>query len=409
VGFGLLGEKLGHSYSPLIYRYFGIQDYRLFEVPPAGVEAFLRGGGLTALNVTIPYKKTMLPFCDSLTPIARRLGNVNLLRFDEHGRIHGDNTDYAGFRGLLDCAGFSVRCKKVLVLGTGGAAQTVTAVLEEQGASCVIQITRSGQENYTNLDHHRNARLLVNATPVGMYPDVDASPVSLEQFPALEGVIDLVYNPLRTRLVLEAQTRGIPAVGGLFMLAAQGRAAAQVFLGRLIEEKESVGVYHALLREMENIAIVGMPGSGKSTVGKILAEEMGRPFVDLDDLITQTTGRSPEEIIKRDGEAAFRDIECRILCQSAKRCGIVLSTGGGTVLRQENQKALGMNSRVYWLRRPLEQLEIAGRPLSWNLSEMYLLRRPIYERVSNAVVDMGSSTHEAAQQIMEEFDEHTRA
>lgn len=193
------------------------------------------------------------------------------------------------------------------------------------------------------------------------------------------------------------------------MLAAQGRAAAQVFLGRLIEEKESVGVYHALLREMENIAIVGMPGSGKSTVGKILAEGMGRPFVDLDDLITQTTGGSPEEIIKRDGEAAFRDIECRILCQSAKRCGIVLSTGGGTVLRQENQKALGMNSRVYWLRRPLEQLEIAGRPLSRNLSEMYLLRRPIYEKVSNAVVDMGSSTHEAARQIMEEFDEHTRA
>lgn len=406
--YGLLGKTLTHSHSPLIYEQLGIADYRLFEVPPDGVEVFVRGGGLTGLNVTIPYKKTVMPLCDTLSDTARRLGNVNTLRFDSNGRIHGDNTDYAGLRATLLRGGFAVKERKVVILGTGGAAQTAAAVARDLGARAVVHVSRTGEDHYGNLDRHTDAQLLINATPVGMYPHCDAAPLSLDCFEALEGVVDLVYNPLRTRLLQEAEQRGVRCAGGLFMLAEQGRAAAEVFLGHAIDPDATNRVYAALLQKVEGIALVGMPGSGKSAVAQAVAALMHRECIDLDVKIAAQAGMSPAQMIEQEGESAFRALEAETLQNAAREGGRVISTGGGAVLRAENRAALRQNSRVYWLKRPIAELATEGRPLSKDLPALYERRRPAYEAAADVMIDTQQTPEETARKIVEEFYEYTR-
>ncbi|ODU54947.1 MAG: hypothetical protein ABT01_07365 [Clostridium sp. SCN 57-10] len=406
--YGLLGKTLAHSHSPLIYAQLGIADYRLFETPPDGVESLIRGGELAGLNVTIPYKKTVMPFCDTLSDTARRLGNVNVLRFDSNGRIHGDNTDYAGLRATLLRGGFAVEGRKVAILGTGGAAQTAAAVAHDLGARTVVHVSRTGEDNYGNLDRRADAQLLINATPVGMYPNCDAAPLSLDCFEALEGVVDLVYNPLRTRLLQQAMQRGVRCAGGLFMLAEQGRAAAEIFLGHAIDPAATNRVYAALLQKVEGIALVGMPGSGKTAVAQAVAALMQRGCIDLDASIAGQEGKSPAQIIEQDGESAFRTIEAEVLQSAACEGGRVMATGGGAVLRAENRAALRQNSRVYWLKRPLSELETTGRPLSKDLPALYERRRPAYEAAADVMIDTQQTPEETARKIVEEFYEYTR-
>lgn len=380
--YGLLGGQLGHSYSPLLHRLLGGYDYDLCPHPDeAGALAFVREGGYAGLNVTIPYKRTVVPLCAALSPVAEALGSVNTLVRRADGSLYGDNTDYEGFRWMLARAGLDPAGRKCLVLGSGGAAVTVRAVLAALGAAEVVTISRRGPDHYGNLARHADAGLIVNATPVGMYPDSDAAPLSLEGFPALAGVADLIYNPGRTRLLQQAEALGIPHAGGLSMLAAQARRAAELFTGRDIPDAALEAALAAVEGQSRNIAIIGMPGAGKTTTGRRLAAALGRPFLDMDEELRCRTGRSSAEIIRADGEDAFRRAETALLADVGRRSGIVLATGGGVVTRPENYFHLRQNSRVVFLnRRDIDALPTAERPLSQARSPRALARErlPLY-------------------------------
>ncbi len=380
--YGLLGRQLGHSYSPKIHRLLGGYDYDLCPQPPEAVEAFVRSGAYTGLNVTIPYKKTVVPFCDVLSPVAQRLGSVNTLLRRADGTFFGDNTDYDGFRYLLQRAQIEPAGCKCLVLGSGGAAVTVRAVLEDLGAAEIVTISRSGENHYGNLSRHADAAVIINTTPVGMYPDNDAAPLSLEGFPALRGVVDIVYNPARTRLLQQAADLGIPCAGGLSMLVAQAHRAAELFTGTTIDPAKIAAVTTQIDAQNRSIALIGMPGSGKSTTGRALAQALGRKFVDLDEELVRRAGRSIPDIFATDGEAVFRQMETEVVRDLCRSSGLVIATGGGVVTQPRNRYPLCQNSHVVFLRQPdLSALPTEGRPLSQSgsLSEMAKVRLPLYD------------------------------
>lgn len=401
--YGLLGERLGHSYSPAIHAALADYDYRLYEVPREELDAFLTRREFDGLNVTIPYKKAVIPYCAALSPIAAELGSVNVLLRRPDGTLLGDNTDAYGFAGLVRRSGIDPAGKKALVLGSGGASATVCAVLRQLGAAVVTVISRSGPDNYENLDRHADAELIVNATPVGMFPGNGASPVDLERFPRCAGVLDVVYNPARTALLLQAEARGIPCAGGLYMLAAQGKRAAELFLDKAIDDAETDRVCAMLSREMENIILIGMPGCGKTTVAAALGEALGRPVLDSDEAVERAAGRSIPEIFAEGGEAAFRALETAALAELGKRSGVILATGGGCVTRRENYPLLHQNGRIFWLRRDIEKLPTAGRPISQSrdLADLSREREALYRAFADRSIDNNGAVESTAAQILE--------
>ena len=400
---GLLGEKLGHSYSPQIHAELADYEYRLYEKAPDAVEDFVRNGDWHGLNVTIPYKKTVIPFCDALSETAAEIGSVNTLLRRPDGTIFGDNTDAFGFETLLTrTVPGSIAGWKALVLGTGGASVTVCAVLRRRGAE-VVTISRSGENNYQNLDRHADARLLVNTTPVGMYPKTGVSPVELSAFPRLRCVLDVVYNPARTALLLQAEARGIPHAGGLVMLVAQAKRSSEIFLGNTLPDGEIPRITALLSASMQNIILVGMPGCGKSTVGALLAEKLNRPLLEADAELVKTAGMPIQVIFENEGEAGFRRRETGTLSELGKRSGAVISTGGGCVTRSENYPLLHQNGTIVWLRRDLDKLAREGRPLSLNadLSAMYAVREPLYARFADFTVENTGTPAETVDAILE--------
>ena len=402
---GLLGRKLGHSYSPQIHDRLGSYSYALFEKEPEELEAFLRSGSFTGLNVTIPYKKAVIPFLDALSPRAQALGAVNTIVRRSDGTLIGHNTDFFGFESMLAASGISVPGKKALVCGSGGASNTACAVLREAGAE-VIVLSRSGENNYENLSLHKDAVLIVNATPLGMYPNVDDAAIGdLGQFPKLEGVLDLVYNPARTAILLKAEALGLPAVNGLRMLVAQAKESAEWFTGGKIDDGVIEEIYSSLRTQMENIILIGMPGCGKSTVGRLLSEKLGRPFVDADAVLEETYHRPITSIIPQDGEAVFRKMESQVLHDLGKQSGQIIATGGGCVTRPENYPSLHRNGRIFWLRRDTRLLPTDGRPLSkpGKLEEMLAVRSPLYAQFADRIIDNNGTPQEAARRIMEEI------
>lgn len=400
---GLLGEKLGHSYSPQIHAELAGYEYKLYEKAPDEVEAFVRAGDWHGLNVTIPYKKTVMAFCDELSDTAAAIGSVNTLLRRPDGTVFGDNTDAFGFETLLDgTVKTALAGKKALVLGTGGASVTVCAVLRARGA-VVVPISRSGEDNYQNLDRHEDAAILVNATPVGMYPKNGVSPVELDMFPKLEAVLDVVYNPARTALLMQAEARGIPCAGGLVMLVAQAKRSAEIYLGHALPDSELERITALLARGMQNIVLVGMPGCGKSSIGRRLAERLGRPLLEADREIEKEAGLSIPEIFSREGEQGFRRRESAALRELGKRSGTVISTGGGCVTRPENYAPLHQNGTIVWIRRDLDRLAREGRPLSLNadLSAMYAVRKPLYEHFADLTVENTGTPEETVNAILE--------
>lgn len=398
---GLLGNRLGHSYSPQIHSYLGNYGYDLFEKTPDELPAFLKYGEFSGLNVTIPYKKDVLPYCDELSELARELGAVNTLVRKSNGKLVGHNTDYFGFQSLLKKSKLQVAGKKVLVLGSGGASVTAVAVLKRNGANVVV-ISRSGDNNYQNLDFHSDASVIVNTTPVGMYPLVGMSPVNLALFPNLEGVLDVIYNPARTQLLLEAESRGLIAENGLWMLVAQAKESAEWFLGHEISDEVIPKIHNILQKQMQNIVLIGMPGCGKSTIGSMLAEKLSRKFVDIDAEIVHAAGMSVPEIFQLYGENGFRKIESQVLAQFGKESGLVISTGGGCVTRPENYPLLHQNGRIIWIKRSLQSLPTEGRPLSAKnrLEDMYEIRKPLYEHFSDDSVDNDGTVDETISKII---------
>ena len=397
---GLLGRKLGHSYSPQIHALLGSYTYELFEKEPEDVEDFLKNGDFDAINVTIPYKKVALGCCDVLTEQARRMGAVNTVIRRADGSLLGHNTDYFGFTSMVHRSGLQPEGKKVLVLGSGGASVTAVAVLQEMGAKVVV-ISRSGEDNYENLFRHDDASIICNCTPVGMYPNNGISPIDLSLFPRLEGVLDMIYNPARTRLLMEAESRGLVAENGLWMLVAQAKEAAQWFIGEDIPDERIGAIHRKLRQQMENIILIGMPGCGKSTVGKALAELCGKKFADADALIEKMAGKSIPRIFAEDGEDVFREQETKALAELGKQSGLVIATGGGCVTKARNYPLLHQNGTCVWLQRTVAQLPTDGRPLSQgkDLSEMYRVRQPLYRQFADITTENSGKAEDAAAAI----------
>ncbi|MBR4869334.1 MAG: shikimate kinase, partial [Oscillospiraceae bacterium] len=357
---GLLGEKLRHSYSPAIHARLGDYAYTLMEKDPADVGAFLQSGSFDGINVTIPYKKTVMAYCAELSDTARAIGAVNTVVRRADGTLYGDNTDAYGFSCMVKSAGISVDGAKALVLGSGGASATVCAVLKEMGARDVRVISRSGEDNYDNLSRHADAEIIVNTTPVGMYPHNGASPVDLADFPACRGVLDVVYNPRRTALCLQAEARGILWESGLTMLVAQAKRASELFTGEKIDDACIESIAKELHLQMENIILVGMPGSGKSSVAAVLGEKLSRKVVDSDAKIVRRAGKSIPEIFAESGEEVFRQLESEVLRDLGKESGLIIATGGGVVTREENYAPLHQNGTLFHLHRDLEALPTDG-------------------------------------------------
>ena len=394
---GLLGRKLGHSYSPQIHSQLAKYSYRLFEKEPEELEDFLKNGDFSGLNVTVPYKKVVIPYLDSLSPVAQQLGAVNTIVRKADGSLIGHNTDYFGFASMVGRSSLDVRGKKCLVLGSGGASNTATAVLAELGAKVII-ISRTGENNYDNLYLHKDAAVIVNTTPVGMYPNTGVSPIDLELFPNLEGVLDVVYNPARTKLLLDAQARGLTAMNGLWMLVAQAKESAEWFCGQSIPDARIEEIYRKLKSQMENIVLIGMPGCGKSTIGTML----GRTMIDADTEIVSLAGKPIPEIFAQFGEEGFRDYETKVLEALGKQSGLTIATGGGCVTKDRNYPLLHQNGTIFWLKRDIEKLPTDGRPLSQatKLKEMYRIRKPMYEKFADHVIDNNGNPADTVKQIL---------
>lgn len=400
--FGLLGQKLGHSYSPQIHRLLGNYTYNLYEKKSDELEDFLKKGNFDGLNVTIPYKKAVIPYLDKLSATAECIGSVNTIVKDENGCLCGYNTDYNGFEYLLKVTGINPKNKKCLVLGNGGVAPTIRAVLKNHGASEIVTVTRKGEINYSNYANHGDSEIIVNATPVGMYPDNGNVLVNLDVFQHLEGVLDVIYNPFRTKLILNAEKMGIPCSGGLPMLIEQAIRASEIFTKRKFKGNKVNELIRKIITERENIALIGMPGCGKTTTGKALSNKLGRKFIDLDEEIERRLGCSIESYFMRHSETEFREIETQVLRHFSAKNGIVIATGGGVVTREENYDLLRQNSCIVYLKRTeLNELPIAGRPISQSIpiEELAKERIPNYVKWSDFIIE-GSSPEDCADKIV---------
>lgn len=402
---GLLGRKLGHSYSPQIHAMMGDYSYDLFEKEPEEVGEFVLHGDYDAMNVTIPYKKDVIPYLDEVDPIARRLGSVNtIVRRD--GKLYGYNTDYYGFHSMVLRSGISVSGKKSLVLGTGGTSVTAQAVLADLGAQVVV-ISRSGENNYGNLSRHHDAQVIVNTTPVGMYPNTGVAALEIRHFPRLEGVLDVIYNPSRTRLLLDAESLKLPGENGLWMLVAQAKLASEHFTGSPLDDSIIASIHRRLKNQMENIVLIGMPGCGKSAIGQELAKRTGKTFRDSDQEILALAGKSIPAIFADDGEEVFRDFETTALTALGKQSGLVIATGGGCVTQARNYPFVHQNSTIVWIRRDISQLPTSGRPLSQknDLNEMYRKRQPMYSAFADITIENDGTISDAADKIIAALEE----
>ncbi len=400
---GLIGKPLGHSYSPQIHSHLGDYEYRLIELDEDDVGTFIKAGDYDALNVTIPYKKTVMRYLDVISPEALRIGSVNTVTHMRDGRLKGDNTDYYGFSYMIDKGEINIGGKKVLILGSGGASMTARTVAADRDAREVVIISRHGKDNYDNIAVHFDCDIIINTTPVGMFPNNGDSPVSLDCFPNLCGVVDMIYNPSKTALILEAEEKGIPCISGLCMLVAQAKATSELFTGRKIENEIIDKITSLIEFETKNITLIGMPGVGKTTNGKLIAEKLNRKFIDIDEEIVKRSGTTIPLIFSEHGEEYFRNIEHNVLAEYSKMSGLVISCGGGVVTRHDNCNLIKENSTVVFLRRDISSLPKEGRPVSLanDLQSLYAKRLPLYMYAADVIYDIYGDSDTTSDDIID--------
>ena len=407
--YGCIGEHLPHSFSREIHGEIGSYAYELKELTPEELPGFMTSRGFMGINVTIPYKQAVIPFLDEIDETARAIGAVNTV-VNRDGKLYGYNTDLYGLTRLIRRIGLDLSGKKVLVLGTGGTSRTASYAAEKLGARVVYRVSRTSREGSLSyedvLRDHTDAQIILNTTPCGMFPRPAEQPLSLESFTRLEGVADAIYNPLRSRLVLDARSRGIPAEGGLYMLVAQAVRASELFLNMSYPDDLTDQIYDRILRRKENLVLIGMPGSGKSAVGKILTETTGKPLADTDQLIVEKAGKSVPEIFREDGEPAFRDLESEIIRELSLQGGQVISTGGGAVLRPENVTLLRQNGRLFWLdRAPDSLVPTDDRPLAdtaAKMKQLYQEREPVYRASADMIIPVFGTPEDTASLILQQ-------
>lgn len=403
--YGLLGEHLPHSFSPQIHKALGNDNYTLFEIAPENLEKFMREKNFKGINVTIPYKKAVMPYLDEISPEAKKIGAVNTIKV-VNSKLCGYNTDYFGFKYMVEKSGINIHNKKTLVLGNGGAAATVQAVLHDMGASEIVVMSRNGDDNYVNMYiKHTDADVIVNTTPVGMYPDNLNTLVDLDRFPNLSGVLDVVYNPLKTRLILDAEERDIPSSAGLSMLVAQAKKAHEIFFDTTINNLICQQIEHSITLQMCNIVFIGMAGCGKSTIGKVLADKLHKQLVDTDEMIVNTENKSIPEIFAEKGEDYFRWCENAAVNIAGKQTNSIIATGGGVVIRPENYNSLKQNGIIVFINRDADLLATKDRPLSqkYGAKELYEKRLPLYRQFADIEIDGNGAIEEVANRIVKEI------
>lgn len=408
--YGLIGEHLKHSYSCEIHAQIADYEYELHEIPPSGLGGFLKKREFNAINVTIPYKQDVIPYLDEISDTAKRIGAVNTI-VNRNGRLYGDNTDFAGMLALAKHIGVDMKGRKVLILGTGGASKTGHALAEYMGAQSVFYVSRSGKDGSISYEQavteHSDAQIIINATPVGMFPKQDGRPIDISAFPKLEGVIDAIYNPLRTNLILDAQERGIPAEGGLYMLSAQAVHASAVFRDIPLDESLVDKAFKSVKNDKQSIVLIGMPSSGKTTIGRILSEKCGKQLADTDEYIVRKIGMPISDFFAKHGEAEFRKIEKETVAELSATGGRIIATGGGAVLDAENVRALKQNGVLVFLdRRPENLIATDDRPLASRrsaLEKLYAERYDIYCAAAELHIDANTTPEAEADAILKEL------
>ena len=398
---GLLGERLGHSYSTQIHAAIATYEYELYGVPREKAAEMIKSGEFDGLNVTIPYKELAYSLCDELDEFAKEAKSVNTV-VHRGGKICGYNTDVFGFMAMTERAGISFCDKNVLILGSGGTSKTARLAAKKLGARSISVCSRSGEINYDNVYSLSDTEIIVNTTPVGMYPKNGECPIELARFEKCEGVVDVIYNPSKTALTASAEELGIPAVTGLYMLAAQAWRAAEIFTGESLCRSLIDRAVKVVWQDMTNIVLIGMPGGGKSTVAARVGELLGRRVEDTDSIIRERFG-APSDIIKEKGEDEFRRIETAVLAELGRERGLIISTGGGIVEREENRLLMSQNGRVYLIERAIDKLDRSDRPLSFDVHALYERRRSRYEAFADVRIDNNSSVDAAAEAIVRNF------
>ncbi len=402
--YGLLGHKLEHSLSPQIHRLFGDYPYELFCREKDGLDAFFADENIDAFNVTIPYKVDAYKRCDVLSAAAKKIGSVNTVVRRDDGTLYGDNTDYFGFMKMAERYGADFKNRKVLILGSGGASLTVQCAVRDCGAAETVVVSRTGENNYENISLHYDADIIVNTTPVGMFPNNGERLIDLSRFGRLSCVLDLIYNPIKTQLLLDAEELSVPNGNGLYMLVAQGLHSAELFLNKKFDEGLIDEAYNRIKKEIGSIVLIGMPGCGKSTAGRIIAEKLSKKFIDTDAEIEKKFNKKIPQIFSGNGEEFFRKAEAEAVKECGRSFSCVIATGGGAVLKKENCAALKQNGTVVYLKRNLSELSLDGRPLSEGenaVERLYGERREIYESMADYTVEVDGNPQITAERVIE--------